>query len=150
MLTCPSPAAAIGIVADDFLYDGPTKLLHVGGGFNGFQQYQGGQNGSAGNWIGQWGQIGDGIVATPDYTPPIDPFTGQPENSPVPQGVALYDGFFGVQSELFRDFALAPSVSATQTLYFGGKFKADLDVGTDNHTVTQFYAPRLFLNRVAG
>src|SRR4029077_8379733 len=25
-----------------------------------------------------------------------------------------------------------------------------LDIGTDNHTVTQFYAPRLFLNRVFG
>jgi hypothetical protein len=62
----------------------------------------------------------------------------------------LYDGFFGVQSELFRDFELAGSVSPTQTLYFGGRFQADLAIGTDGGTAPQFYAPRLFLNRVAG
>jgi hypothetical protein len=142
-------ANAAVVVADDFYYDGPTKLLHVGGGFGGFQQYRGGQNGPAGNWVGEWGQIGDGIITTPDYTPPIDPFDGMPE--PIaPANVALYDGFFGVQSELFRDFQLAGTVSPTQTLYFGGKFRADLEIGTDNMTVPQFYAPRLFLNRVDG
>jgi hypothetical protein len=149
MFSIADPAIGEVVVADDFLYDGPTKLLHVGGGFNGYQQYQGGHNGPAGNWGGQWGQIGDGIITTPDYTPPIDPFNGLPE--PVaPPNVALYDGFFGVQSELLRNFTLAGSVAPNQTLYFGGRFRADLDIGTDNHTVTQFYAPRLFLNRVGG
>jgi hypothetical protein len=144
-----SSASAAVVVGDDFYYDGPTKLLHVGGGFTGDQQYAGGQNGAAGRWTSLWGQVGDGIVTTPDYTPPIDPFNGQPE--PVaPPNVALYDGFFGVQSELFRDFELDASVSPTQTLYFGGRFKADLAIGTDGGTIPQFYAPRLFLNRVAG
>jgi Concanavalin A-like lectin/glucanases superfamily/PEP-CTERM motif len=149
MFTSASPAVADLVAADDFLYDGPTKLLHQGGGFNGLQQYRGGQNGPAGGWAGNWGQIGDGIITTPDYTPPIDPFDGMPE--PVaPANVALYDGLFGVQSELFRDFSLAGSVSPTQTLYFGGRFQVDLNIGTDGGTVGQFYSPRLFLNRVAG
>jgi hypothetical protein len=144
-----TPARAVVVAADDFLYDGPTKLLHIGGGFNGYQQYAGGQNGPGGGWTDLWGQIGDGVVTTPDYTPPIDPFDDMPE--PVaPPNVALYDGAFGVQSELFRDFELAPSVASSSTLYFGGRFKADLEIGTDNGAFTQFYAPRLFLNRVFG
>lgn len=137
------------VVADDFYYDGKSKALHVGGGFDGFQQYRGGQNGAAGSWVGQWGQIGDGVITTAEFVPPIDPFNELPEPMP-PINVGLYDGFFGVQSELFRDFQLAPSVPTTQTLYFGGKFKADLAIGTDGGTVPQFYAPRLFLNRIAG
>lgn len=147
-LSCRSANAEV-VVADDFFYDGPTKLLHVGGGFTGDRRYAGGQNGPAGQWASLWGQIGDGIITTPDYTPPIDPFDGQPE--PIaPPYVALYDGFFGVQSELFRNFELADSVSLTQTMYFGGRFRVDLEIGTDGGTVPQFYAPRLFLNRVAG
>lgn len=146
---CTSSASAAVVVADDFYYDGPTKLLHVGGGFTGDQRYAGGQNGPAGRWTSLWGQIGDGIITTPDYTPPIDPFNGLPE--PIaPPYVALYDGFFGVQSELFRNFELADSVSPTQTLYFGGRFRVDLEIGTDGGTIPQFYAPRLFLNRIAG
>jgi hypothetical protein len=148
-LACTTPTHAVVVVADDFYYDGKTKSLHVGGGFDGFQQYRGGQNGAAGSWVGQWNQIGDGVVTTSDFTPPIDPFNGLPEPLP-PVNVALYDGFFGVQSELYRDFALAPSVPATQTLYFGGKFKADLAIGTDGGTAVQFYSPRLFLNRIFG
>ena len=142
-------ASAAVVVADDFLYDGASKTLHVGGGFNGNQQYRGGQNGSAGNWIGRWNQIGDGVVTTPAFVPPIDPFNGLPEPLP-PFNVALYDGLFGVQSELYRNFALNGSVSPTQTLYFGGRFKVDLNIGTDGGTAAQFYAPRLFLNRIFG
>jgi len=149
VLMSAGPALAVVVVADDFLYDGGSKTLHVGGGFNGYEQYRGGQNGAAGNWVGLWGQIGDGIITTPKYVPPIDPFNGLPE--PIaPFHVALYDGFFGVQSELFRDFALAGSVSPTQTLYFGGRFRVDLEIGTDGGTMPQFYAPRLFLNRIFG
>jgi hypothetical protein len=137
-------ATAAVVAADDFLYDGATKLINVGGGFNGFQLYRGGENGTAGNWTGVWGSIGDGIITTAEYSPPNPMEPGTPAN------VALYDGFFGVQSELFRNFDLAASVAPTQTLYFGGRFKADLDIGSDGRTVPQFYAPRLFLNRVAG
>jgi hypothetical protein len=137
-------ATAAAVAVDDFLYDGTTKQLGVGGGFNGFQLYRGGQNGAAGNWVGVWGSIGDGIITTPDYSPP------NPDEPGTPFNVALYDGFFGVQSELLRDFELADSVSPTQTLYFGGRFKADLDIGSDGRTVPQFYAPRLFLNRAPG
>jgi hypothetical protein len=133
-------AHAAVVVADDFLYDGASKALHVGGGFNGFEQYGGGQNGTAGRWTTLWDQIGDGIIATPEYVPPGDPEPNTPTN------VALYDGFFGVESELFRNFELADSVSPTQTLYFGGRFKADVDIDP----VPQFYAPRLFLNRIFG
>ena len=79
--------------------------------------------------------IGDGIITTPNYSPPNPMEPGTPAN------VALYDGFFGVQSELFRNFDLAGSVSPTQTLYFGGRFKADLDIGSDGRTVPQFYCP---------
>jgi hypothetical protein len=140
-------ATADVVVSDDFLYDGPTKLLNIGGGFNGYQFYRGGQNGPAGNWTGVWGSIGDGIVTTPSYTPPNPPGTPEPG---TPFNVALYDGFFGVQSELLRGFDLAPSVSPTQTLYFGGRFKVDLDIGSDGRTVPQFYSPRLFLNRIGG
>jgi hypothetical protein len=137
-------AIADVVATDDFLYDGTTKQLGVGGGFNGFQLYRGGQNGAAGNWTGVWGSIGDGIITTPNYSPPNPVEPGTPAN------VALYDGFFGVQSELFRNFDLAGSVSPNQTLYFGGRFKVDLDIGSDGRTVPQFYAPRLFLNRVGG
>jgi hypothetical protein len=142
--TANRPAQAAVVAADDFRYDGTTKQLNVGGGFNGFQLYRGGQNGAAGNWVGVWGSIGDGIITTPKYSPPNPVEPGTPAN------VALYDGFFGIQSELFRDFDLADSVSPTQTLYFGGRFKADLDIGSDGRTVPQFYSPRLFLNRVPG
>jgi hypothetical protein len=136
-------ARAVVVVAEDFLYDGPSKTLHIGGGFNGDLRYAGGQNGTAGQWTSLWGQVGDGIITTPAYVPP------EPEPN-TPTNVALYDAFFGVQSELLRDFELDASVSPTQTLYFGGRFKADLFIGTDGQTVPQFYAPRLFLNRVEG
>jgi hypothetical protein len=145
VLACTNRGAEAAVVAaDDFLYDGTTKRLGVGGGFNGYELYRGGQNGPAGNWVGVWGSIGDGIITTPNYSPPNPMEPGTPAN------VALYDGFFGVQSELLRDFDLADSVSPTQTLYFGGRFKVDLDIGSDGGTVPQFYAPRLFLNRIGG
>lgn len=140
-------AHAAVVVSDDFLYDGPSKTLHVGGGFAGNSRYAGGQDGPAGRWTSLWGQIGDGIITTPAYTPPNPPGDAEP-NTPI--NAALYDGFFGVQSELFRNFDLAGSVAPTQTLYFGGRFKVDLDIGSDGRAVPQFYAPRLFLNRVAG
>ncbi len=146
VMQASSTRAAV-VVGDDFLYDGPSKVLHVGGGFTGNSRYVGGQNGAAGRWTGLWGQIGDGIITTPQYTPPDPPGTPEPG---TPIHAALYDGFFGVQSELFRGFELADSVSPTQTLYFGGRFKVDLDIGSDGGTVPQFYAPRLFLNRVGG
>jgi hypothetical protein len=142
-----APARAAVVVADDFLYDGPSKPVHVGGGFGGDEQYAGGQNGPAGAWTTLWDQIGDGIITTPSYVPPNPP--GEPEPG-TPFHTAMYDGFFGVQSELVRDFELADTVSPTQTLYFGGRFKLDLDIGTDGQTVPQFYAPRLFLNRIGG
>ncbi|HEY3393537.1 MAG TPA: LamG-like jellyroll fold domain-containing protein [Lacipirellulaceae bacterium] len=131
---CAGTATAEVVVADDFFYNGPTKVLGVGGGFNGFQQYLGGQNGPAGNWdpTGLWGQIGDGIITTTTFEPPEQ------------RNLALFSGFFAVQDELFRDFSLAGTVSPTQTLFFGGQFRAQLG------DVPQFYAPRLFLNRVAG
>jgi hypothetical protein len=144
LATTDRAATAALVAADDFLYDGITKRINIGGGFNGFQLYRGGQNGTAGNWTGVWGQIGDGIITTANYSPPNPMEPGTPAN------VAMYDGFFGVQSELLRNFDLASSVSPTQTLYFGGRFKADLDIGSDGRTVPQFYAPRLFLNRVGG
>ena len=53
---------------------------------------------------------------------------------------------FGPNSMLVRDFSLAGSVSPTQTLYFGGKFKAELTLDA----VPNFYAPRLYINRIRG
>jgi hypothetical protein len=131
---CAGTATANVVVADDFFYDGTTKALNVGGGFNGFQQYLGGQNGPAGNWdpTGLWEEIGDGIITTTTFDPPED------RNS------ALFSGFFAVQDELFRDFSLADTVSPTQTLFFGGRFRARSGEETLTHT------PRLFLNRIFG
>jgi hypothetical protein len=137
-------AQAVLVVAEDFLYDGVSKKLTEGGGFNGYQFYQGGQNGAAGSWESRWGNSGDGIVVTPAYVPPGDPPVAEPN---TPHLVGMLEGnSFGPNSMLLRDFSLAPSVSPTQTLYFGGKFKADLTLDV----VPNFYAPRLFINRIRG
>jgi Concanavalin A-like lectin/glucanases superfamily/Dockerin type I domain len=132
------------VVAEDFFYDGASKLLHVGGGFNGYEIYQGGQNGPAGTWGGRWQNQGDGIVITPNYVPPGEPPVPEPN---TPFYVGDLDGdFFGPNTLLARDFSLAPTVPLTQTLYFGGRFKAETTVDV----VPQYYSPRLFLNWIRG
>lgn len=137
-------AQAVLVVAEDFLYDGATKKHGEGGGFNGYQFYQGGQNGPAGSWESRWGNLGDGIVVTPEYIPPGDPPASEPN---TPFLVGMLDGnSFGPNSMLVRDFSLDASVSTTQTLYFGGKFKADLTIDA----TPNFYAPRLYINRIRG
>lgn len=137
-------AQAVLVVAEDFLYDGATKKHGEGGGFNGYQFYQGGQNGPAGSWESRWGNLGDGIVVTPEYIPPGDPPASEPN---TPFLVGMLDGnSFGPNSMLIRDFSLDASVSTTQTLYFGGKFKADLTIDA----TPNFYAPRLYINRIRG
>lgn len=136
-----SSARASVVVAEDFFYDGPSKTEGVGGGFNGYEVYQGGENGTAGAWNGRWGNLGDGIVVTNQYVPK----SGTDTNTPP--YVGLLDGdMFGPNSILQRSFTLSGSLPSTQTLYFGGKFKADLVIDP----IPQFYAPRLFLNRIRG
>ena len=117
-------AHAVVVVAEDFLYDGASKALRVGGGFNGLEVYQGGQNGPAGTWGGRWANLGDGIIITPNYVPPGAPPVPEPN---TPFYVGDLDGdLFGPNSVLMRDFSVAGSVSPTQSMYFGGKFKADV------------------------
>ncbi|MGE3241055.1 MAG: LamG-like jellyroll fold domain-containing protein, partial [Pirellulales bacterium] len=144
LLITANSAQAVLVVAEDFLYDGATKRLGVGGGFNGYEFYQGGQNGAGGTWESRWGNLGDGIVVTPQYVPPGDPPTPEPN---TPFLVGMLDGnSFGPNSMLVRDFALAPSVLPTQTLYFGGKFKAETTIDA----TPNFYGPRLYINRIRG
>lgn len=144
LLMSAGTAQAVLVVAEDFLYDGRSKALGQGGGFNGYEFYQGGQNGPAGAWESRWGNVGDGIVVTPKYVPPGDPPLPEPN---TPFLVGMLDGnSFGPNSMLLRDFSLAGSVSPTETLYFGGKFKADLTLDQ----VPNFYAPRLYVNRIRG
>lgn len=137
-------AQAVLVVAEDFLYDAPSKLLGYGGGFNGYEFYQGGQNGPAGTWGGRWQNQSDGIIATSNYIGKGDPPVFEPN---TPHNVGMPDGNqFGANSIIMRDFSLAGSVSATQTLYFGGKFKSDLLV----YPQPRLDAPRLYLNRIRG
>jgi hypothetical protein len=144
MILGANSAQAVLVVAEDFLYDGATKKHGVGGGFNGYEFYQGGQNGAAGSWESRWGNLGDGIVVTPEYIPPGDPPASEPN---TPFLVGMLDGnSFGPNSMLVRNFSLDASVSPTQTLYFGGKFKADLTLDA----TPNFYAPRLYVNRIRG
>lgn len=144
LLLSVNSAHAVLVVAEDFLYDGASKRLGIGGGFNGYEFYQGGQNGPGGSWGGRWGNLGDGIVVTPAYVPPGDPPVSEPN---TPFLVGMLDGnSFGPNSMLVRNFSLDSSISPTQTLYFGGKFKADLTIDV----VPNFYAPRLYINRVRG
>lgn len=146
---CASSAQAMVVAADDFFYDGPVKILRIGGGFNGYQQYAGGQIGSSGGWTSDWGNSGDGVVmtTTDQYTSPFS----FPGGSGLVDDPPEYTGFlsgnsFGPNSLLVRNFTLDSSIAADQTLFFGGQFRADPNIDL----VDQYYAPRLYLNRLRG
>ena len=70
-----APPAALGadglVVADDFLYNQPNKVIGPGGGFT-LQDYGGG----AGTWQGRWVSIGNAIITNSEFEPPEQRFAG--------------------------------------------------------------------------
>ena len=106
-----SVAQADVVVAEDFWYNQPTKATGGGGGFSD-QDYGGGQNGPAGNWIGRWDSSGDAIINGPDHTPE--------EN----QYMAEYGPTFGNLTYLFRDYGFN-GLANDQTLFFAVSMRAE-------------------------
>ena len=91
------------IVAEDFLYNQPDKVLGPGGGFT-LQDYGGGQ----GAWSARWGSIGNGIITGIDFEPPEHRLAGL-----TTTGLSA--------NSLDRDFDLG-GVSEDQPIFFGVRF----------------------------
>ena len=130
----PLPQAAV-VVADDFLYDGTSKALHVGGGFNGFQQYRGGQNGSA-------GQLGRPLESNRRRRHHDSrPSCRRSIRSTVCRNRCRRSmspcttGSSECRASCFGTSRWRARSRPRRRSYFGGRFKVDLDIGTDGGTV---------------
>ncbi len=117
---CLSSARAVVIVAEDFLYNEPTKALFD---FSGFTRasYGGGQNGSGGVWDDRWTAIG-GVVIVGTDNPPA-PYDVNPHTAVITE--------VATAASLTRPFL---STAGSNTIYFGADFKID-DVTTPQISV---------------
>ncbi|MBN1852551.1 MAG: PEP-CTERM sorting domain-containing protein [Pirellulales bacterium] len=113
-----STAQADVVIAEDFYYNQPTKPVGQGGGFS-MQDYGGGQNGPAGNWIGEWGSSGDAIINGPDHEPV--------EN----QYMAEFGPTYGALTFLYRNYGFS-GLANDQTLYFSVSIRGPETTTTPN------------------
>ena len=119
-MSVPSARAEL-VVAEDFLYNQETQSEISGAGF--FQQFAGGQNGSAGFFDSDWGPFGSALILSGDFPagPQITPFLDDLNTG------MTHQFFGGAGNGLIRDFDLQPTVSNTQTLYFAARVKAEIE-----------------------
>ncbi|MGI9455437.1 MAG: LamG-like jellyroll fold domain-containing protein, partial [Aeoliella sp.] len=94
------------VAAEDFFYNQPTKPFGNNLGFAS-QDYGGGQNGPAGNWVGRWVAVGDAVITGADHPEPAEQFMG-----------FTVDVFSA--AALTRSYALT-GVAPNQTLYFSAR-----------------------------
>ncbi len=128
LLSCailPGVASADVIVADDFLYNQPTKELGVLSGFT-QQDYAGGQNGPVGQWTGEWGVSGEATITGPDFAEMENQYMAIVAELGVPVNFNF----------LQRGYQLN-GLSDEQTLYFSVRSRTDIDV---------INIPRLWIN----
>lgn len=93
------------VVADDFLYNQPTKEFGPGGGFS-LQDYGGGQA-HAGSWGGRWVSVGNGIITGPEFEPVEQQF------------LALTTP--GLSANYLQRVLSFDCVADEQTIYFGAR-----------------------------
>jgi hypothetical protein len=112
---CLSSARAVVIVAEDFLYNEPTKALFDFAGFT-RASYGGGQNGPSGVWDDRWTAIG-GVVIVGTDNPPA-PYDVNPHTAVITE--------VATAASLQRPFL---STAGASTIYFAADVKLD-DVST--------------------
>ena len=130
-LTASGRLNAEVIVADDFFYSQPSKVLGPGGGFT-LQDYSGGQNG-LGVWLNDWVSVGDGIITGVDLLPDQEPHQ------------ALVGGGLS-ENHLDRNVSFA-GLADDQTIYFG----ATMSVGVESAAIGKIIlnAPLSETNEIA-
>jgi hypothetical protein len=108
---CALRARAVVIVAEDFLYNEPTKALFDFAGFT-RASYGGGQNGSGGLWDDRWTAIG-GVVIVGTDNPPA-PYDVNPHTAVVTE--------VATAASLQRPYL---SSAGASTIYFAADIKLD-------------------------
>jgi hypothetical protein len=123
--SCLSSAHAVVIVAEDFLYNEPTKALFDFAGFT-RASYGGGQNGPGGIWDDRWTAIGGVmIVGTDNPAPPPMGVADNPHTAVITE--------VATAASLQRPFLATGEAAAASTIYFA----ADIKVGN-------FATPQIF------
>lgn len=117
-LVAALPGQAVVVVSEDFFYQ-ETTVIPTSFGEVRFakQNYGGGQSGAGGAWNERWSGNGSGTIISDDTTvdTPTQPFISNPFTS-------RFNGENAVNNDIRRAYSVANS--ASQTMYFSGRFKS--------------------------